>query len=62
MPISQGSVLEASQRKGNISIEKGIRSKVKCRSSAHFPPIWIMKGDWKLPDCRMIELSDNAQI
>ena len=24
----------------DISIEKGIRSKVKCRSSAHFPPIW----------------------
>ncbi len=26
--------------KGNISIEKGIRSKVKCISSAHFPSIW----------------------
>ncbi len=26
--------------KGNISIEKGIRSKGKCRSSAHFQPIW----------------------
>ena len=24
----------------DISIEKGIRSKVKCRSSAHFPSIW----------------------
>ncbi len=29
------------KRKGNISIEKGIRSKVKCRSSAHFPSIWV---------------------
>ncbi len=28
--------------KGNISIEKGIRSKVKCRPSAHFPPIWAI--------------------
>ncbi len=30
--------------KGNISIEKGIRSKVKCRSSAHFPSIWGVKS------------------
>ncbi len=26
----------------DISIEKGIRSKVKCRSNAHFPPIWVV--------------------
>ena len=28
------------KRKGNVSIKKGIRSKVKCRSSAHLIPIW----------------------
>ncbi len=32
--------LKHPKRKGNKSIEKGIRSKVKCRSSAHIPPIW----------------------
>ncbi len=30
------------KKKGNIGIEKGIRSKVKCRSSAHFPPISVV--------------------
>ncbi len=32
------------KEKGNISIEKGIRSKVRCRSSAHFQPIWVTDG------------------
>ncbi len=38
--------LKHPKRKGYVSIEKGIRSKVKCtcRSSAHFPPIWEGTG------------------
>ena len=39
-PYRKEVYLKHSKRKGNISIEKGIRSKVKCRSSAHFPSIW----------------------
>ena len=38
-PYRKEVYLKHPKSKGNINIEKGIRSKVKCRSSAHFPPI-----------------------